>query len=584
MDKVITYKFEHDNFCLSPKATHFAYTNSGTKLVVVDLLDGTKKEFPIKLEVMKLRSPMCFISDSEVLIVDIDMNIVKINFATSERLTIYVANNYIKSIDYKDGYIAAGIEKKVHIINLKGEVIHELKGCRSTVNSCKFLNCSNKVAATGDKKIHIWDLSEKNIKSKPIATLDEKGYTITVSENKPYIHVSSFGISSVVVYDYSTYEMIHRVDDCLYSCLHNDQLIVSAKYLHNEHLTVEPRYLYDLVNMQDKTKMPVAYLSENLKGHASSSNGTLALRYFYGASFLYDTKRDYFEPGIANMSKVFDIYRWGNMLLTCGDSDLVLRDIHGVGVKSLYFRLLGKFHSFQETASPNIIWLVASENSILFDIENWSVVTETGRFKGDGRKAFRANGHTVFSMYAHRGYSMLVAFDDNGKKLYQHKKLDIHVSEAFSINDEYVLIDSEYRSIFRTKDKTLSLLTIHPKAFTYGIFSDSEKKLVYAIETESHNSETGELKLIFTCQEVFVNDRYVFKIPCENFIAINWLKKNETFLFANEFGDLSIFHCEDQSFTRLDVNCKGIESALAIDSDKVALGLVDGNVKIITLS
>ena len=522
-------------------------------------------------------SPLAFLDDiqlvyinsaNELAIYDLDKNISTILYSLSGRVTV------LKS---KDGLIAIAEGKHVLAVNLKGELVHLLKSCRSTISDMQFFHQSMRIAATRDRKIHIWDLADKKPKSAPISDLEAVGCKLSISDNDRLISVwmkLKYGRSNAAVYNLESMEALHkRVGEKISS-----DGILHALFFNNELLICD----YNGINVFDTADFSLTETIEGEFGQIVTGSSDMVAISYYGQviSLINKGSLPLYQTPVKNLSQINFLFSWKDKLFTVGDNDIVSRTETGESD--------GRFASIDSPLTDVVrisfddtVWLIGRHFAYLFDLVDWRVEAKTkwismNNSTGSPVTALREKNRTMFVSSATQ-YMMgrITLWTDDGQELFDFKKANIHyVLAVWEVNGKSMIFGKAHRAMFDPVRVSINDRQDNANEHT-GALVDAEKEKVYL-----YGIEDGSLHLRCVDLDLANENNPHWNLLLEGLSLIGWLEPGKSLLFSSYDGALQSLECSTQKMSMLNIKQSDVIETLLMEPGKLALGLSDGTVRV----
>ena len=540
---------------------------------IISLINGTEQH--IKTDAQWVQPLIRFFNHNQVLYFNLSNELCVYHIGTQESEIIYHFDEHIRALAVKGDFIAVGAGKTVLVITRQGELLHELKGCRTTISDIVFLNHSHSIAATGDKKIHMWDLGKKKPKSTPITGLFITGMKLSLSEDDRYIVASHVNGHTADVFDieskaktYSSSESIGQFAGP--SLLYDGCLIMT--------------HLSEIISINLETgTTEVIQDSLNVVNQLRAINDVLIIAESGRIILLNRGDQVYHETQLNNTSGINCLFRWKDNIVSLGRDDVVMRSLTGEGLASQ--KIPGEtFMDIVPTTHPDIVWIAAKSSAFLFNLETMTVIKKTPYFKGLGPVVTKlADDITVFcSAGLKHSYGGVVAYDDQAEEVFRCDKVNLRGSvSTWVVDDSHILILSPRQYVlFNTQ--THKVKEHHNNGTLIGqAHVDLKRSKVYLYESESVT--VSESKTYIKCVSLdFKNvSNGEWKVQIDGFLPLGWFSQDESLLLkADNSGDLFTFDLATKDISSLGLNEPDVSCYPIVESGSIILGLESGEVKV----
>lgn len=571
---MIHYISKHSAFALSPSGSFLGLVRTDRNLEIINLLSG---QADIKNFGLAENSDLDFIDDNKILYVNSDNTLISFDLDGEVGAGIYSGIESPGPIKSGNQFHAVADGKRVLVIDLEGQVKFELKGCRSTIRALCFSHCGNKLFATGDKKLHMWDLTVKKPKSSPIATLETNGTKLAISKDDSLICISEVGKynwSQIHVYNLESGDRVfHSKED-------NFKFAVNAGCFLEDQFVVKCAGKTVFV---DTMKWSINSIIEDSWGCCILEKaGVLAISSHEKVDILNPTGEiDLFSTPLNNLAPVKKILPIGDYLYSISSIDLVKRKPSGEAVDGDKRYFSRGIRDVVTTAIDELVWVMMGANAnkaALLDVDAEEEVIFTKEFNNFVSATFTTkDNRTIFASSSTMGNFKnggIAKYSIDGKLEYKVDKLPLYdVLVVWEQNDGLVqLLGKYFRNSFDPKKKAFGVQTKNENLYSFA-HVDQENERIYLLEDKEGESVFKIINIDFSDEATTTKTKNI-----DGYDIVGWYEKGKNLVLKSETADLTLLDCESLELTQTAINEPRATCCSVVDNELLMIGLDNGSV------
>lgn len=569
---MINYVTENRVFALSPSGSLLALAKSNQTIETINTLNGEVTTLDVKTAA---DTDIHFVDENTLAYSNQDNSLVTYDLNLKEVCIVYALSSPAAVIESKGHQLAVSDETKLLLINLDGSLEYELKGCRAAIQAIAYSHNSDHIFATGDKKVHMWDLSMKKPKSSLIATLETNGESLSISYDDRYVTVTEIGkwnVAKVYVYDIESKQQVFHS--------HNDlpiYTVLGGLFIDG---CLALKGVSKLIFV-DTATWTVCDEIIDVKGCCTKeSDGVIAVSTHEKVRLLTLGDKVLYQTPMINLSPVTYLLSKDQYLYSVSNVDIVKREINGQPISRNKDFFIRDIQSVIETSINGVVWIIMLQGATLLDFETNEELADASFKNKFGSACRTSNNRTIFVSSTTTGCNGCISeYSDDGQKQYQYEKLGLYnVLAVWETEDGVRILGSRFRKWFNPRLQQIGGQEGNAGIYSFAYINSAKDKLLIAEEVDE--------KVFFKCiKPDFSNESSPsWRVNVDGYSILDWAIPGQLLFLKKTDGSICTLDCNNGDIVNTEIKEPRATSALVINEDQVAFGLDNGMVSIQQLS